>query len=147
MLCISVVRRDTKIVSVRVWGCQQESPERCSRVERYVTVDHSLQAYQQARNFRLSMTDKVQEKTEQLKEKLPEPKQAASSLWSGAKPFVNGGASGMLATCFIQPVDMVKVRLQLGAQGSPVRSHISSYLTFVVDFLRKGLGSLLSKCT
>jgi hypothetical protein len=25
------------------------------------------------------------------------------------KPFVNGGASGMLATCVIQPIDMVKV--------------------------------------
>ena len=26
----------------------------------------------------------------------------------------------MLATCVIQPIDMVKVRLQLGASGSPV---------------------------
>ncbi|MCO5580431.1 hypothetical protein L7F22_034297 [Adiantum nelumboides] len=37
--------------------------------------------------------------------------------WVAAKPFVNGGISGMLATCFIQPVDIVKVRIQLG-QGS-----------------------------
>ncbi|KAL2328812.1 hypothetical protein Fmac_022239 [Flemingia macrophylla] len=29
----------------------------------------------------------------------------------------NGGASGMLATCVIQPIDMIKVRIQLG-QGS-----------------------------
>ena len=62
----------------------------------------------------------AQEKTNQVKQKLPEPEQAAKTVWSRAKPFVNGGASGMLATCFIQPVDMVKVRLQLGAQGSPV---------------------------
>ncbi|KAI3846154.1 hypothetical protein MKX01_002927 [Papaver californicum] len=40
-------------------------------------------------------------------------------VWSTIKPFVNGGASGMLATCVIQPVDMVKVRIQLG-QGSAV---------------------------
>ena len=44
-----------------------------------------------------------------------------NTLWKAIKPFVNGGASGMLATCVIQPVDMVKVRLQLGATGSPVR--------------------------
>ncbi|RWW56990.1 hypothetical protein BHE74_00036255 [Ensete ventricosum] len=31
-----------------------------------------------------------------------------SGVWTTVKPFVNGGASGMLATCVIQPVDMVK---------------------------------------
>ncbi|EPS58152.1 hypothetical protein M569_16664 [Genlisea aurea] len=40
-----------------------------------------------------------------------------SGVWSTVKPFVNGGASGMLATCVVQPIDMVKVRIQLG-QGS-----------------------------
>jgi hypothetical protein len=44
-----------------------------------------------------------------------------STVWKSIKPFVNGGASGMLATCVIQPIDMVKVRIQLGASGSPVR--------------------------
>jgi hypothetical protein len=44
-----------------------------------------------------------------------------SPVWKAAKPFVNGGLSGMLATCVMQPVDMVKVRLQLGEQGNPVR--------------------------
>ncbi|RWW68736.1 hypothetical protein BHE74_00023722, partial [Ensete ventricosum] len=42
-----------------------------------------------------------------------------SGVWGTVKPFVNGGASGMLATCVIQPIDMVKVRIQLG-QGSAV---------------------------
>lgn len=42
------------------------------------------------------------------------------AAWKAAKPFVNGGLSGMLATCIIQPIDMVKVRIQLGAKGSPV---------------------------
>ncbi|RYP08783.1 hypothetical protein DL764_001694 [Monosporascus ibericus] len=32
-------------------------------------------------------------------------------------PFVNGGLAGMTATTFIQPVDMVKVRLQLAGEG------------------------------
>ncbi|XP_031472887.1 mitochondrial dicarboxylate/tricarboxylate transporter DTC-like [Nymphaea colorata] len=40
-----------------------------------------------------------------------------SGVWQGVKPFVNGGMSGMLATCVIQPIDMIKVRIQLG-QGS-----------------------------
>ena len=42
------------------------------------------------------------------------------AVWKAVKPFVNGGLSGMTATCVIQPVDMVKVRLQLGAKGSMV---------------------------
>ncbi|KAF8725559.1 hypothetical protein HU200_020093 [Digitaria exilis] len=42
---------------------------------------------------------------------------AATGVWKTIKPFVNGGASGMLATCVIQPIDMVKVRIQLG-EGS-----------------------------
>lgn len=34
-----------------------------------------------------------------------------------ALPFVNGGLSGMIATSVIQPIDMVKVRLQLAGEG------------------------------
>ncbi|KAI2628265.1 mitochondrial carrier domain-containing protein [Xylaria nigripes] len=34
-----------------------------------------------------------------------------------ALPFLNGGVSGMAATTVIQPVDMVKVRLQLAGEG------------------------------
>jgi len=34
-----------------------------------------------------------------------------------ALPFVNGGAAGMVATTIIQPIDMVKVRLQLAGEG------------------------------
>ncbi|MQL97524.1 hypothetical protein Taro_030217 [Colocasia esculenta] len=47
------------------------------------------------------------------------PKSVAPSggVWAAMKPFVNGGSAGMLATCVIQPIDMVKVRIQLG-QGS-----------------------------
>ncbi|XP_026452895.1 mitochondrial dicarboxylate/tricarboxylate transporter DTC-like [Papaver somniferum] len=40
-------------------------------------------------------------------------------IWQNVKPFINGGASGMLATCVIQPIDMIKVRIQLG-QGSGI---------------------------
>ena len=45
-----------------------------------------------------------------------------------ALPFVNGGLSGMFATACIQPIDMVKVRIQLageGAKGGPRPSPIA----------------------
>lgn len=34
-----------------------------------------------------------------------------------ALPFVNGGIAGMVATSVIQPIDMIKVRLQLAGEG------------------------------
>ena len=57
-------------------------------------------------------------KSHMAEAKKPQPTQNA--IWKTVKPFLNGGLSGMGATCIIQPVDMVKVRLQIGAQGSPV---------------------------
>lgn len=36
----------------------------------------------------------------------------------GALPFINGGAAGMVATTVIQPIDMIKVRLQLAGEGA-----------------------------
>lgn len=45
---------------------------------------------------------------------------ADNKVWKAIKPYFNGGLSGMGATCIIQPIDMVKVRLQLGATGGPV---------------------------
>lgn len=38
-----------------------------------------------------------------------EKAQSSYGVWPVVKPFVNGGASGMLATCVIQPIDMIKV--------------------------------------
>lgn len=40
-----------------------------------------------------------------------------SPLMRHALPFINGGAAGMVATTVIQPVDMIKVRLQLAGEG------------------------------
>eukprot|EP00406_Dinophysis_acuminata_P058810 CAMPEP_0179275090 /NCGR_PEP_ID=MMETSP0797-20121207/33880_1 /TAXON_ID=47934 /ORGANISM="Dinophysis acuminata, Strain DAEP01" /LENGTH=300 /DNA_ID=CAMNT_0020983599 /DNA_START=60 /DNA_END=962 /DNA_ORIENTATION=+ len=40
---------------------------------------------------------------------------ADNSAWKMCKPFVTGSLSGMGATCCIQPMDMIKVRIQLGA--------------------------------
>lgn len=50
------------------------------------------------------------------------PKQATATFlhtpfMRGALPFINGGLAGMTATSVIQPVDMIKVRLQLAGEG------------------------------
>eukprot|EP00811_Abedinium_folium_P005088 NODE_14685_length_1093_cov_2.988613.p2 GENE.NODE_14685_length_1093_cov_2.988613~~NODE_14685_length_1093_cov_2.988613.p2 ORF type:complete len:298 (-),score=107.37 NODE_14685_length_1093_cov_2.988613:119-1012(-) len=37
------------------------------------------------------------------------------SVWASMKPFVTGSISGCFSTCCIQPIDMVKVRVQLAA--------------------------------
>ncbi|KAF2870284.1 mitochondrial dicarboxylate transporter [Massariosphaeria phaeospora] len=50
------------------------------------------------------------------------PKQATTTFlhtpfMRAALPFINGGLAGMTATSVIQPVDMIKVRLQLAGEG------------------------------
>ncbi|KAK3316324.1 mitochondrial carrier domain-containing protein [Apodospora peruviana] len=40
-----------------------------------------------------------------------------TSFMRSALPFINGGLSGMVATTVIQPVDMIKVRIQLAGEG------------------------------
>lgn len=42
-----------------------------------------------------------------------EEKPKSAGVWPTVKPFVNGGVSGMLATCVIQPVDMIKVTVHM----------------------------------
>lgn len=43
--------------------------------------------------------------------------QERSGVYKAFRPFMIGGASAMSATCCIQPIDMVKVRIQLMGQG------------------------------
>jgi solute carrier family 25 oxoglutarate transporter 11 len=57
-----------------------------------------------------------------MKNAAENPKQATQSFLHTpfirtALPFINGGIAGMTATTVIQPVDMVKVRLQLAGEG------------------------------
>jgi len=40
-----------------------------------------------------------------------------SPFMRAALPFINGGTAGMVATTVIQPIDMIKVRLQLAGEG------------------------------
>lgn len=57
-----------------------------------------------------------------MKNAAENPKQATSNFlhtpfMRAALPFINGGLAGMTATTVIQPVDMIKVRLQLAGEG------------------------------
>lgn len=68
-------------------------------------------------------------------------------MWPTVKPFVNGGASGMLATCVIQPIDMIKVRIQLG-QGSAVQVTRNMLQNEGIGAMYKGLSAgLLRQAT
>jgi solute carrier family 25 oxoglutarate transporter 11 len=44
-----------------------------------------------------------------------------------ALPFINGGLAGMTATTVIQPIDMVKVRLQLAGEGAKTGPRPSAF--------------------
>lgn len=50
---------------------------------------------------------------------------------------VNGGIAGMTATCAIQPIDMVKVRIQLAGEGSRASARPSP-LAVAKDIIAKG---------
>jgi solute carrier family 25 oxoglutarate transporter 11 len=57
-----------------------------------------------------------------VKQATENPKQASKDFlhtpfMRAALPFINGGLAGMTATTVIQPVDMIKVRLQLAGEG------------------------------
>jgi solute carrier family 25 oxoglutarate transporter 11 len=39
-------------------------------------------------------------------------------LMRAALPFINGGIAGMTATTVVQPIDMIKVRIQLAGEGA-----------------------------
>lgn len=66
-----------------------------------------------------SATKSARDKT---KAAIENPSAAATTFlrhpyMKAALPFINGGLAGMTATVVIQPVDMIKVRLQLAGEG------------------------------
>ncbi|KAI3434506.1 hypothetical protein D9Q98_002580 [Chlorella vulgaris] len=75
-------------------------------------------------------------------------KQKLNPVWAAVKPFVNGGASGMMSTVIIQPIDMVKVRIQLGEKGNPIAIATNMIKTQGLGSLYKGLSAgLLRQAT
>jgi solute carrier family 25 oxoglutarate transporter 11 len=60
-------------------------------------------------------------------------------VWKASQPFVTGSLSGMFATCCIQPIDMVKVRIQLQAGTADA----AGPLTVAANMLKnEGLGGM-----
>eukprot|EP01086_Lenisia_limosa_P009401 TRINITY_DN3279_c0_g1_i1.p1 TRINITY_DN3279_c0_g1~~TRINITY_DN3279_c0_g1_i1.p1 ORF type:complete len:305 (-),score=100.24 TRINITY_DN3279_c0_g1_i1:19-903(-) len=43
------------------------------------------------------------------------------TAWSVARPFLMSGIAGSLATCVVQPVDLIKTRMQLSGAGGGVQ--------------------------
>jgi len=75
----------------------------------------------------------------------PAPAKAKGNpTWNYLEPFVFGGLSGMIATCVIQPIDMVKVRIQLqgeGGKGAAVESK-NPFKVFKSVVQNEGFGKL-----
>ena len=66
--------------------------------------------------------DSVQDAPAVVKSAVENPRQASQTFLHtpavrAALPFINGGLAGMVATTVIQPIDMIKVRLQLAGEG------------------------------
>lgn len=45
--------------------------------------------------------------------------------------FIMGGAAGMAATCFVQPLDLVKTRMQMSGIGGGAREHKTAFHALV----------------
>jgi solute carrier family 25 (mitochondrial oxoglutarate transporter), member 11 len=84
------------------------------------TTNSIKQAAESARK----QTTEALESTRKMAEKAASDPIAAKTdflhtpIMRAALPFINGGLSGMVATTVIQPVDMIKVRLQLAGEGA-----------------------------
>ncbi|KAH8705017.1 putative mitochondrial dicarboxylate carrier protein [Talaromyces proteolyticus] len=75
-----------------------------------------------SRSFTESASNATKSARESTKSALENPSATANSFlrhpyMRAALPFINGGLAGMTATVVIQPVDMIKVRLQLAGEG------------------------------
>ncbi|KAL8956850.1 MAG: hypothetical protein Q9183_006205, partial [Haloplaca sp. 2 TL-2023] len=90
--------------------------------------DAAKSTSQQAKNSLMTMTEETSSTTSSL---LHQPYTRA------ALPFINGGLAGMTATTVIQPIDMIKVRLQLAGEGAKAGPRPSS-LQVARDIIAQG---------
>jgi solute carrier family 25 oxoglutarate transporter 11 len=58
---------------------------------------------------------------------------ADNPVWKATKPFFTGSLSGCIATCCIQPMDMVKVRIQVAAAEGGSTNPVSIARKLVAD--------------
>lgn len=59
-----------------------------------------------------------------------------------AMKFIIGGAAGMTATCFVQPLDLIKTRMQLSGMGTAKKEFNSSFHAGRVILQREGIFAL-----
>ena len=86
--------------------------------------------------------DAAKSTTATLTKPLSESSETATSVLHNpyvrpALPFINGGMAGMVATTVIQPVDMVKVRIQLAGEGGKSGPRPTP-ITVTKDILKAG---------
>ncbi|KAF2139438.1 uncharacterized protein K452DRAFT_232585 [Aplosporella prunicola CBS 121167] len=79
-------------------------------------------AKRQTTNAFNSAKESLSEAPNAMKTAAENPSKATNDLlhapaMRAALPFINGGLAGMTATTVIQPIDMIKVRLQLAGEG------------------------------
>jgi len=75
--------------------------------------------------------------------------QERSPVWKAVRPFFIGGFSASCATCCVQPIDMVKVQIQLQEGGNVIRNPVVMAGHLVKQngplFLYKGLSAGLMR--
>jgi solute carrier family 25 oxoglutarate transporter 11 len=70
-------------------------------------------------------------------------KPKGNSTWNTIEPFAFGGLSGMFATCCIQPIDMVKVRIQLQGEGGKGAAESKNPFSVMRNIVKnEGVGKL-----
>ena len=66
-----------------------------------------------------------------------------NSLAPVLQPFVCGGASAMLASCCIHPIDLAKVRLQLYNLSNSSNRPPPGFVGIIIEMIRKdGISSI-----
>jgi len=58
------------------------------------------------------------------------------------KPYVLGGTAGMTATCVVQPIDLIKTRMQLSGEGGKAPAYKSSSEAFISIYKIEGIRNL-----
>lgn len=71
----------------------------------------------------------------------PAPAKPQSFL-DTAMPFIIGGSSGMMATCVIQPIDMIKVQIQIKSEKLGKSANLSPFTIAREIISTKGFGYL-----
>lgn len=77
---------------------------------------------------------------------MAEQKKPLNPVWAAAKPFVNGGASGMISTVIIQPIDMVKASWCGAWAAAARRGRRASRRERTAPFLGQLPGDAVRRC-